>query len=438
MVGMGQRHPLRFPEVHLRIGWQLESNDGRYDRGLRTWRGFGLEHGELVEDPEITPGRGYWLSTALPDDQIEVTGLPLPDTVAVPLSAGWSAIGVPNLEIGFAWSEVEITAGDERLSLSDSSARSYVQPRVHWFFDPTANLDNSDGGYEASEVASGHSSDNHLGGYLVYAHQACTLILPNAEGVDLLPGCLAIGRSTREVDSQPVWSLEVAAATSHSHERKVIVGTWSGCRSGWDRRDALKPPFFLEGVELSIIQEGCSWPEYMRAYDAPDAVRHEWTLRVSGDDDVAALRWSGLDRVPQGFGVYLIDPQRDHAVDMRATSVYDFVLAGAEREFSLLVDSEPYAGRILSARPTTLHAISPNPTAGDVRIAYEVGMAGTVDVRIFDLTGRQVMLLDAGLRDRGHYDLLWHPNRMKLSAGLYFVRLRSGNVVQTRRFVRIQ
>ncbi|MCK4415242.1 MAG: T9SS type A sorting domain-containing protein [Candidatus Eisenbacteria sp.] len=404
--------------------------------GPWTWRGFGLVDGVLTENPLISRGGGYWLATALPHDPITVIGFTPAHTVTVPLAEGWSAIGVPDPDIGFPWSAVRVVSSDTTLAFGDALVSEYIQPQFYWFVDQTPNLVNTDGDYTYSDANCGHSTDNPLGGYLAHVYQPCTLVFPSqgkSAGSGRVQGSLSDAQPERRAPPHPEWTIELTAASSHDRERRVTLGTCSGSRVGWDRSDVLNPPFFVGGLRLSIIQEGCSWKEFMQAYDAADAPRHEWTIRVSGDDDVAALSWSGIARLPEDLGIYLVDRIAGHAVDMRLTSTHDFVLAGGERTLSVLVDPYPYSGNLLSVSRTAIHSIAPNPAFGRVTIDYELGRAGAADLRVFDVTGRQVAVLDTDLKDRGNYSLIWQVDRAHLAPGIYFARLRSGTATDTRR-----
>jgi hypothetical protein len=69
----------------------------------------------------------------------------------------------------------------------------------------------------------------------------------------------------------------------------------------------------------------------------------------------------------------------------------------------------------------------PNPFNAETSIEFTLSEAAAVDVRIFDLIGRQVAQLEKGYREAGTHEIAWKPGN--LSAGLYFVRLKAGNQV---------
>jgi len=89
---------------------------------------------------------------------------------------------------------------------------------------------------------------------------------------------------------------------------------------------------------------------------------------------------------------------------------------------------EPIASLPVSM-PATFNVLSsyPNPFNGQTTIRYDLALAATVDLRIFDLMGRQVAQLESGYREAGTHEVAWQPG--SLSAGLYFARLKADNQV---------
>ncbi len=85
------------------------------------------------------------------------------------------------------------------------------------------------------------------------------------------------------------------------------------------------------------------------------------------------------------------------------------------------------------ATATTLRAPWPSPTRGPVQVSYTLAHAGKVRLELLDLLGRQVTLLDEGLREAGPHMRHWDAGTMP--NGLYLVRLTSGEQQWTRSLV---
>jgi flagellar hook assembly protein FlgD len=87
---------------------------------------------------------------------------------------------------------------------------------------------------------------------------------------------------------------------------------------------------------------------------------------------------------------------------------------------------------------TALHLAGPNPTAGPVRLAYELAATAPTRIDIYDGSGRLMRTLSEGQRPAGHYTATWDRrgnSGHSVSAGTYFCRLSAGSESRTIRLV---
>ncbi|MCH7954482.1 MAG: T9SS type A sorting domain-containing protein [Candidatus Marinimicrobia bacterium] len=75
----------------------------------------------------------------------------------------------------------------------------------------------------------------------------------------------------------------------------------------------------------------------------------------------------------------------------------------------------------------------PNPFNPVTNISYSLPVSGDVTLIIYNLLGEEVARLVDGFQPAGEYNTTW--NASNIASGIYFYRLRSGNVVQTRKMV---
>jgi hypothetical protein len=79
-----------------------------------------------------------------------------------------------------------------------------------------------------------------------------------------------------------------------------------------------------------------------------------------------------------------------------------------------------------------LHAAYPNPSGGRTTLRYDVAEAGLVRIAVYDLLGREMAVLAAGLVGAGAHEAALDGRA--LPAGVYFVRMTAdGGFTQTRR-----
>jgi len=75
-----------------------------------------------------------------------------------------------------------------------------------------------------------------------------------------------------------------------------------------------------------------------------------------------------------------------------------------------------------------------NPFAGTTTISYDLPKAGNVSLKLYDVTGKLVTTLASGCRNAGHYALGLRPDA-KLAAGIYVLRLETGNSTATTKLI---
>lgn len=92
-----------------------------------------------------------------------------------------------------------------------------------------------------------------------------------------------------------------------------------------------------------------------------------------------------------------------------------------------------------SARvPVSFELLSnfPNPFNPSTTITYRLPVSGLVDLKIFDLIGREVSTLVNQLRTPGTYTVQWDGSGQP--SGVYFCRLQSRGFVETKRMILVR
>jgi FlgD Ig-like domain len=86
---------------------------------------------------------------------------------------------------------------------------------------------------------------------------------------------------------------------------------------------------------------------------------------------------------------------------------------------------------------------SPNPFNPSTTIKFAVaeGKAGLVTLKLYDVRGRLVRSLVDGTKESGDYTVFWdgtNENGQKVSSGVYFYRMVTGDFMQTRKMVMLK
>lgn len=119
-------------------------------------------------------------------------------------------------------------------------------------------------------------------------------------------------------------------------------------------------------------------------------------------------------------------------VDKLTTSYsYDAAgrLVGVVQEAISGVNSEPGPEAGLPEL-FALKGAYPNPFNPTTVIGYDLPVAASVELRVFDVLGRQVALLVQGHREAGRHEVRWNADA--LGSGTYLIRMDAGSQRFTR------
>ncbi|KAA3620876.1 MAG: T9SS C-terminal target domain-containing protein [Bacteroidetes bacterium] len=77
--------------------------------------------------------------------------------------------------------------------------------------------------------------------------------------------------------------------------------------------------------------------------------------------------------------------------------------------------------------------IFPNPFEQSTRINYELGKPTWISIKVFDISGKEVVNVFEGLQGKGKYEFEWSP--VGIDAGLYILRLQTEKNIVTGRCI---
>lgn len=80
-------------------------------------------------------------------------------------------------------------------------------------------------------------------------------------------------------------------------------------------------------------------------------------------------------------------------------------------------------------------SIYPNPANNQFTINYNLSKSADVDIRIFDLTGKQILILEQGIRNKGNNQKTYFTANEKIQKGVYFIKLKFNQITYTRKLV---
>jgi hypothetical protein len=157
-------------------------------------------------------------------------------------------------------------------------------------------------------------------------------------------------------------------------------------------------------------------------YDTSDGVNDIGNIRIAKDDGAGA--WIDLG------GTGSANPVGSITSTNTFTSLGDFVLA------NYLGGTNLTDVKTTSQVVPKIFALSnnyPNPFNPSTSFTYQLGKAGFVSVKIYDVLGREVAKLVNELKQAGTYPVEW--NAVGVSSGVYFCRMQTESFAATKKMI---
>ncbi len=458
----------RMFSVPLDVGSILGTLDEFAGQDNTVWRMFGHydrdsndpEANYYLEVPngfsEFELGRAYWIITRSSGVRISThpsNGLTTPTDSAFkkPLKAdSWSMVANPFV-FPVAWDSVMVD------SLTMAQARAA-----------------GDIGELRDAAGRTRSVLEPFEGYWVRNLDSVEIVLSIPPKESHAPGSF-VSRATEKDEPAAEWQLKIEASCLRTGDYHNYAGVKPGASSFFDRHDRFKVPM-RPGRSISLYFAHFDWEvhpgeysaDYRGEHEASEVKESQWiqsekTIRghrwcfdvaksfsdgTAGDE--VALSFSGIDDVPAETRIVLVDRKLGHSIDIREADRYTFfqgkreiVTRQEDARFVLLVGSDDFVdlqGNELPRRPTrtVLHQNYPNPFNPSTIIGYELAHAGHVVLRIYDVRGALVKVLEDRDREPGRYEAGWsgeNERGEKVSSGVYFYKLVSGDFTQTKKTI---
>lgn len=178
------------------------------------------------------------------------------------------------------------------------------------------------------------------------------------------------------------------------------------------------------------VQETNSWlPPFVVTADDFLSLDANWASAPRQADgnlpEIAFLHLAkGSDLIDAG--VDLGFPYKGKAPDLGAFES-DFVTSVAE---TTLPDNFKLFQNYPNPFPQSGSAFADNPAT---TIVYEIPVRAHVEIKVFDVLGREVVELVNGYRDAGSHSITWDAR--SFASGVYYYRLRAGDFIAVRKLV---
>jgi len=246
------------------------------------------------------------------------------------------------------------------------------------------------------------------------------------------------------------WTIQIKAFAGAAKDQINWMGVKNNAAAEYDANDLFEPPVIGKYVSLYFPhKEWTTQPEnYTADYRPLSSDGYVWDFEVATakGHEMVTLNFDGMDEVPAGLDVYLIDEQLGAARNLRQNPSYSFraVSDGGKKALRIVVGSRNYVetnSNDVTLVPAAFDLAQnfPNPFNPETVIRYSLPEAATVTLEIYNMLGQKVRtLVDHSQQAADFYSLSWNgrdDNGRALASGMYLYRLSAGSYVNTRKMV---
>ena len=214
---------------------------------------------------------------------------------------------------------------------------------------------------------------------------------------------------------------------------------------GLDPYDQFAPTARFEPIQLAF-EAPTSSPRrthLAEAAAAPTGAGHTFDLTLDTRTDAPVhIRTSGLDTLPWRHAV-LTHKATGRRYDLRSASSVSVAADTGETALTLSVGTAAFVagrrGNRTAPTALTLGSPRPNPFRHKTTISYALPEAQHVRIAVYDLLGRRVTTLLDERQAPGSHQVSWAgTGESGVASGVYFLRLRAGDIRKTRKVVHLR
>jgi hypothetical protein len=254
------------------------------------------------------------------------------------------------------------------------------------------------------------------------------------------------------------------AALSPDGSADTHLGLWPEAKAGRGPYDHAQPPSVTGGLRLSALEtvHGTAVPHShsikprtgsgnrsAASGGSNNSTRsgQDWILRLQPVEDdgeqTATLRLQDTGSLPAGYKRYILDLTHER----RLTPGAQLRLPDGEpRKLKVILGTKAYAknnneGISLKSLKTTLRPNYPNPFDDRTTVEYVMAEDEKVTIEIYNVLGQRVETLVDGRKSLGMHQATWDgTNRYgnRVGSGVFFIRLRAGDVTETQKAVLVR
>ena len=284
-------------------------------------------------------------------------------------------------------------------------------------------------------------------GFAVFTDTTDTLFINS----DRFASLNKLAKETETEKEEALWFIRILAQCQQAKDQNSLAAVIQGSSQKWDRMDAPEPPTI--GEYVSVYFPHPEWHKLSKNFSTdfrPEPLDvDEWDFEVQTNiNDIVNLTFEGVASVPADYEVWLVDKALKTTSNLRQNNSY--AIAGRSehaKRLTLMVgkpDSLNEKLAIFQQVPSNFELAQnyPNPFNPSTTIKYGVPSPVRVNLKVYSLLGKEVVtLVNDEQRESGFHATIWDGRNAAghvVASGVYFVRMRAGNFVKTRKMLLVE
>ena len=363
--------------------------------------------GSFVDASDKTPNKGAFdIFESLPDGDFQLVGNPYGRTINWNAASGWTKTNLS--ETIYIWSD---------------SASNYNGAWLNW--------NGTTGSLGSGEISSFQS-------FFVQAEGGSGALSVNE---DVVEGTSSLLKN----ESNSEYKELILELKNEQHSQKLFISFQDEASLEGDRYDG----HFLTSLSDSYLSFAASSPDgdLLTLNALPSEIERTVTiplfLEAVNTNNEVTLKILNTLGFSENWSFQITDHVTDEVVALSALSELNLIIPQTDTEneyrYSLqIIPGVEVSSEIENQIPDdfSLDQNYPNPFNPTTQIKYAVPEAGNVELKVYDMLGREVATLLNKQRQAGRYTV--HFDASELASGIYIYRLQSGSEVLTKRMTLIK
>jgi len=288
--------------------------------------------------------------------------------------------------------------------------------------------------YEGSSSNQGWTNEGialeRWSGLAIYSTREDTIVFANSQD----PYAKGLSKSSSPITEslqENEWLVQIRTESGGYSDNVNYFGVRKDANAEQDMYDWYEPPIIPGGISVNFPhaewQNPASFTSDIRPITKDGS---KWQIRVNTSGGTAVtLNFEQLKTVPQSFEVLLLDESNHLLRDLRKQPQVEVRIPQETdtKKLTILVGKPDFVeshttGLRAIPQSFALHQNYPNPFNPTTVIRYELPVAGKITLKLYNLLGKEVMILENDAsHEPGYYERV--VDLRSFASGIYFYRI---------------